>query len=349
VKEEIDLIEEVARVHGYDAIETRTATVVNFGTEPPPPDLAQSLRQYLQGAGFNEVIASSLQRSWVAELSGRQTVQVLNPVSLDMATLRTSLIPGALEVIRHNMNVNRRDFRFFEIGKTYERTGADPADLSSYREEEWLLLVLSGMKDPARHGGTNRPVDFFDLRGEVEALLAKFSLDKVRFVCYDSERPLSAENLGIEIHGTYAGLLGKVSKKISDRFDIGQEVYFCELKLGALAAGWPGERRFRALPRFPAVVRDLAFTVDVGLPYARLEEEIRRAGGDLLAGLELFDVFSGQQLGEGRKSLALTLTFQPLDHTLTDEEASDVVARIVESVRQSCGAELRASPGSRNG
>ena len=341
VQEEIDLIEEVARVHGYDKIATQTETRLDFGSVRAQADLRRELRSYLLGAGFNEVIACSLQSKELAGLEGERAVEVLNPVSTEMRALRTGLIPGALAVIRHNLNQNRRDFRFFEIGKAYRRTGENLESLEAFDEEERLLIVMSGMVGPAQYGVDHRSLDLLDLKGEVEALASKFSLDKVRFVCYDNGKPLSADNLSIEIHGTYGGYLGKVKKEILDRFDIGQEVFVCEVLLERLRQAWSGERRFSALPRFPSVTRDLAFVVTEDVRYGALEEVLREAGGSLVAGVTLFDVFTGQQVGPGKKSLAVTVVLQPRDRTLTDTEANAVVDRMVKAAGAACGAVLR--------
>jgi phenylalanyl-tRNA synthetase beta chain len=195
---------------------------------------------------------------------------------------------------------------------------------------------------PQQYGSEHRGLDFYDLKGEVQALLSKFCLDKYRFISYDTASALIEGALAVEINGSYAGLLGKIGKSIAERFDIDDAVFVCELRACALEASWMSEKKLNPLPRFPSVHRDLAFVVDSDMPHEVVARTIREAGGTLLANLVLFDLFQGDQVGAGKKSLAYSLEFQPLDRTLTDREIDAEVNRIVERVEEACKAKLRA-------
>ena len=342
--EEIDLIEEVARAYGYDKIETKTRTTVDFTKPLNTGSLQEGLRDYLIGAGFNEMLTYSLQEKAKGLMSGEKAVEVLNPVSEEASVLRTSLIPGGLTVVQHNRAHGMKDLRLFEIGNVFALKGEKPTDnLADFCEDERILIVLSGSVLPQQYGSEHRGVDFYDLKGEVQALLAKFCLDKYTFISYDTVSALIESALAVEINGTYAGLLGKIGKSIAERFDIDDAVFVCELRARALEQNWLSEKKVNPVPRFPSVHRDLAFVVDSDMQHEIVARTIREAGGTLLANLVLFDLYQGDQVGAGKKSLAYSLEYQPLDRTLTDHEIDAEVNRIVQSVEETCKAKLRAT------
>lgn len=341
--DEIDLIEEVARVYGYNRIEIKTESSVDFSSQVHGVSWEDEVRSYLIGQGFHEVLTNSLQNKAHATMSGEPAVEVLNPVSMDMEMLRTSLIPGALDVVKHNYNHGQQGLRLFEIGKTYRRnTEIDRESPEGYTEERRILLLVSGEFQPQQYGVTSRKCDIFDLKGEVEALLLKFFLDKYRLNYYNSDKPLSVNNIDIEIQDTYAGFVGMLKKEVAAKFDIEEAVLVSELSGDTFAKSWQTEKRFRALPRFPAVRRDLAFIVEKSLPQDAVEQALRESGGSLLSKVSLFDLYVGDQAGAERKSLAYTLEFQPTDRTLTDQEINTIVSRIVDHVQKKCRATLRA-------
>ncbi|MCX6144066.1 MAG: phenylalanine--tRNA ligase subunit beta, partial [Ignavibacteriales bacterium] len=342
--EEIDLIEEVARAFGYDNVETKTRTTVDFTKPLNTGSLQEGLRDYLIGAGFNEMLTYSLQDKAKGLMAGEKAVEVLNPVSAEASVLRTSLIPGALTVVQHNRAHGMTDLRLFEIGDVFALKGDKPTDsLVDFVEDERILILLSGSVVPQQYGSEHRRVDFYDLKGEVQALLSKFCLDKYRFISYDTASALIEGALAVEINGTYAGLLGKIGKSIAERFDIDDAVFVCELRACSLNGNWLSEKELKQLPRFPSVHRDLAFVVDSDMQHEIVARAIREAGGTLLANLVLFDLYQGDQVGAGKKSLAYSLEFQPLDRTLTDREIDAEVNRIVQRVEEACKAKLRAT------
>ena len=341
--EEIDLIEEVARVYGYDNIETKTRANVDFSKPILYMSPADEIRSYLIGAGFNEMLTDSLQDHESGHLLQKKAVEVLNPVSSDASVLRASLIPGALRVIQNNRFRGQNDVRLFEIGSVFEvRDERLRESLDGYSEEERLLLVLVGRVEAVHYALGDRKVDFLDLKGEVETLLRKFCLDKYRFISYDSGSALIDGGLAVEINGSYAGFLGKISKSVAERFEIEDDVYVCELKSAVVLGKLIAEKKFQTLPRFPSVRRDLAFVVDAAVPQERIEAVIRGTGGGLVAQVQLFDLYVGEQVGVGKKILAYALELQPLDRTLTDSEADELVGRIVRQVELACDAKLRS-------
>jgi phenylalanyl-tRNA synthetase beta chain len=341
--EEIDIIEEVARVYGYNNIETKTHAAIDFSSNIKTDALQDQMREFLIGSGFNEILAVGLQDEMTLALAGRPMVKAMNPVSAEMAVLRTSLVPTALRIVKHNKNHGIRDLRLFEIGNIHLLVSGKPTDvLDAYIEDERLLLVLSGSPVPAGYGNVPRDVDVLDLKGEVTALLSKFCLDNYRFIYYDNEESLCEPSISIEINGTYAGFFGRVRKQIAEKLGIDEVVFVCELKTRAVQDGWVRDRKFSPLPKFPGVIRDLAFTIDAALPQKSVEEVIREVGHPLCTNVVLFDMYSGQQTGAEKKSLAYSLEFQSSDHTLTDSEVDNALKKIIEAVQRRCNGVLRS-------
>jgi phenylalanyl-tRNA synthetase beta chain len=288
------------------------------------------------------MVANSLQDSATAALAGLPTIKMLNPVSVEMSTMRASLVPGALHTVRHNRNHGNKYLRLFEIGKIYTiKEGKNIESLDGFLEEDRLLVVMTGKPITVGTGVQPHETDVLDLKGEVEAFLAKVCLDKYRFIYYDSHNALTDSTISVEINGIEAGFLGRVKEDLANRFDIEDPVFVCELKLQRIAEGMQVERKYVPLPKFPAVTRDLAFIVDVSVTQLSLERIIRESGKPLLASVVLFDEYKDEKIGVERKSLAYALEFQSADHTLNDREIDDVVARIVEAARKECGAILR--------
>jgi phenylalanyl-tRNA synthetase beta chain len=342
ISEEIDLIEEVARVHGYNNIETQTRSAIDFSIPTAPARVADEARSHLIGAGWREIMAISLQPETVASLGGPAPIKVLNPVSAEMQALRTSMIPGTLDIVRLNLHRGNKDLRLFEIGKVYRRSSENLASVEDVVEEDRLMMAWAGVAAPVAFDRPSREVDLMDLRGEVDALLRRVCLDKYRFLPYRADNTLTESALSLEINGTYGGWFGEVRRDIAKRFEIEVPIFVGEIALPVLEQAWTRDRTFRPLPRFPHVVRDLAFVVERTMPQGDLEDLIRLTAGPLLESLVLFDAYQGAQTGGGRRSLAYSLAFRSPDHTLTDAEVDAHIRAIVDRARSVCGAELRS-------
>jgi phenylalanyl-tRNA synthetase beta chain len=344
LEREIDLVEEVARVHGYDRIETKMGTILKFPSKPRPIDRSDTIRDFLVGEGYLEIVTNSLQRKSIAALGGIPAVEILNPISEDMAALRTSLITGALDVIRHNINHGMKDLKLFEIGNVFRKGSASEKGpyFDAYVEEERILIVQTGLANAPGWDRTDRRADFFDLRGTTERLLLKISLDKFRFIYYSTTNTLTEFSVDIEFNGSYVGFLGKLKPDISMSFGVDQEVYIVELLVKPLRENYEGKPTFQSLPKYPPVLRDLAFVVDESVTAAELLESVRSSGGNLLKKIRLFDVYTGDQIERGKKSCAFSLEFLSPDRTLTEEEVEKATQQVIQYVGEKLGARLRS-------
>jgi phenylalanyl-tRNA synthetase beta chain len=344
IEREIDLIEEVARVYGYDNIESKTRISINVASSGSTADFHDEVRNYLVGSGFKEVVTNSMLPKETTSLFSNQLVEVLNPISNDMVSLRPSLLPGILGVIQHNQHHGVNDIKIYEIGNVFSMNNDAeiPKLVENYLEEERLILALTGRADPDSWDIPKRQWDFFDLKGEVETLFSKIFLDNYKFIYYSSHKAISEVELGVEIQSTYAGSLLKVSPTLLKRFDIEGDVFVCELDLGLLKRGQRTARKYTPLPKFPSVTRDIAVVVEKGISIGHLEEEIRRSGGDLLKQVRLFDVYEGERIEEGKKSVAFSLELLSLEQTLTEEAIEAVVRKITTNLNHKFQAVLRS-------
>jgi len=342
VDREIDLIEEVARAYGYNNIDEKTTASVNFLQPFPQEDDTETVRQALVALGVQEAISSSLQDLRTARLTGEAPIELLNAGSQEMSTLRTSLLPGLLQAVARNSNFGNSSVRLFEIGHVYSIDESfKPKTVENFLEVNRVCLVLTGMASPRHWSEKPRLVDPFDIKGEVQNLFAKIALDKSRFIYYSTSNSLAENAVAVEINGSYAGCFGEAKGNVLKMFGIDQPVFFAELDLRALTSS-KERRNYSLLPRFPRVRRDVAFIVDSNVPSERLEYAIRSASARFFQSVELFDVYQGERLPDGKKSLAYTLELMSLEKTLTDLEIEAEIRVIVQRVERDVGALLRA-------
>jgi phenylalanyl-tRNA synthetase beta chain len=341
--EEIDLIEEVARVYGYNNIPDKAASVVKLQSVLQSPDFTVELREWLVGSGYSEVVTNSMQDVTTAGITGDNFIQIANPISREMAALRTSMLPGLLGVIRHNIYHGSKNLRLFELGNVYrhEEKQGKTNPLETYVEEPRIVIAWSGSAEPEAWDKKPRNFDIFDVKGEIQSMAQKISLDNIKFIPYPTTDPLTQTGLRIEIHGCYAGLIGLVHKKILASFEIEENVYFAELLTEVFSNGRREGGKYNHLPKFPVVERDLALLLDGSIRHEDVVREIHRAGASFLKSVELFDSFSGDQIGKNKKSLAYRLQFMADDHTLTQEEIDRSVQTIIQQVTKTLNATIR--------
>lgn len=340
---EIDLIEEIARLFGYDNIEPKPSTSLVMLPDEKTERFAKYLRELMSGWGFNEMMSVSLtDEKGSAYRNPGTAIALMNPLGKESAYLRPTLLYGALNSVKLNFARSVKDLRFFEIGNIFYRvSGNDELAFQDVREEERLLVLITGRNLPEGYGNPSRPADMFDIKGVVEALLAKVCLDKYRFIYYDSKNSLNRTRVDIEIQGQSAGYFGSVEKEICERFDINENVFACEISLEALHRAWSPTIRFSEPSSFPPVTRDLAFIVQQNITNDAVVAAMKKTGIATLESVTLFDIFAGEKIGAGKKNMAYSLRFRSNERTLTDTEVDGLIERIVRSVQTECGAELR--------
>jgi phenylalanyl-tRNA synthetase beta chain len=344
-----DIVEELLRLYGYDRIPT-----AEMADSLPPqrnnPDLEQEerIKDILTGLGLQEIITYRLtsparENRLLAGDSApddRPYVTLTNPITVDRVAMRHSLLASALEIVASNGR-HQEHIALFEIGQVYlaSEAGSLPDELTR------LVVVMSGVRRPSHWTDQEppRPYDFFDLKGILEMLLAALQVGDVRFEAAQNPvfRPGRTARL---LAGERAlGLVGELHPLVGEAFDIPgeQPVLAAELQLENLLPLIPARHRVEPLPHYPAVREDIALVVDQTITAAEVTAAIRRSGGYLLADVTLFDLYEGEQIPAGKKSLAYHLTFQSASKTLTDKEVGKVRQRIIDQLSRQLGARLR--------
>ncbi len=342
ITQEIDLVEEVARLHGFSNIEDKMVSEITFGKKISTRGKSEKIQTWLEENGFNEILTNSLLDESLSSLFSSRVIKVLNPISAEQSTMRPSLIPGMLQTVFYNNNHGNKNLRLYEVGRVFQSDKINNAQIiKGYDEQNMLCICLSGQANELSWMQTNRKVDIFDMKGVMESLLSKITLDKFSFICYDAPNSLTEQTINIEINDTYAGYLGKVKEEILQQLKIETEVYVVEINLNILEQQPIKEKKYLSVSKFPPVTRDMAFVVDKQISAESILKNIKEPGGQLLKSVTIFDVFEGKTIGEGKKSIAFNVSFAA-ERTLTDDEVEKVFNNIIFNVTKTFNAVLRS-------
>ncbi len=339
VQREIDVIEDILRVYGYNNInftKKLNATVAN-SSRTEDYKVQNIIAAQLNSFGFHEMMANSLTTAeYVAlteTLSADQNVTMLNPLSSDLATMRQSLLFSALEAAAYNINRKNQDLKLFEFGKSYHKLP------SGHQENKHLTLLLTGNRQEEIWNAAQKPTDFFMFKGYVDSVLARLGIDKVKSGPVNSD--LFAEGMSYQVGTEVLVHLGTVRKNILKHFDIKQEVFFADFHWDAVLKLLSNKIKFADIPRYPEVRRDLALLVDEQVSFDSIYQIARQSEKSLLKEVQLFDVYTGANLPEGKKSYAVSFKLQDDSKTLTDEQIDKVMSKLQKNFATELGAVLR--------
>ena len=355
VRRDVDVIEDILRIYGYNnvAFDDRVQSTLSYRT---PTDRSQRLEslisEQLCGAGFHEIMNNSLTRR--ANYEGLTTmpadacVTLMNPLSADLNVMRQTLLFGGLQTIAHNINHKQRNLRFFEFGNCYTRRaeGASAeADrpLKGFEEEHRLGLWLSGTRTENSWLHADEQTSVYELKAYVENILRRLGVDEKKTVRRTFTNEIYSSGMTIETAaGRTLATFGIVDRRIARQADIDTEVSFAELSWTALMK----ETRqattvFSEIPKFPEVRRDLALLVDTAVTFAQIEQTAAETDRKLLRRVVLFDVYEGKNLPAGKKSYAVSFYLQDAERTLTDRRIDDLMAKLRRNLESKLGAQLR--------
>ena len=337
---EQDLIEELARIYGYEKLPSRVPAGSPSGDTVPEHIVAlRRLADTLMDRGYQEAITYTfVEPGLLAKVEPRvEPLPLLNPISMDLGVMRTTLLAGLFSTARHNLNRQADRLRLFETGLRFVPT--DAADVEGGLAQTPMIAgLLYGSAQPQNWEG-KRPVDFFDLKGDVEALLALSDADAFSFEPAEHPALHPGQTAALKRDGEIVGYLGRIHPRLAADLDLPGQLYAFELAQAPLQQGVLPS--FQSVSDQPRMRRDLAFVVEDSIPAGELIAAVRSTCDERLTGVNIFDIYQGDSIGENRKSLALGLTFQDRSRTLKDQEVNDLVDAVVSQLKQQFNAILR--------
>jgi phenylalanyl-tRNA synthetase beta chain len=339
---EEDLIEEVIRLYGYDRIPPSIPSSAGFAESAREmPDLLRTARDVMSGAGFYEAVNYSFIDGGLALSLGFAAVpvKVRNPISEDMAVMRTSLIPGLLSNARHNLRRQQRSVRLFEAGRVFvsSESGGLPIERVN------VAAVLCGKRGERTWAVTDADFDFFDMKGLVERLAGGLGVPEIEFSSAGLQPCLHPGRGAVVISGgAEAGFLGQLHPGMASSMDIPAKLFLFEIDLAVFTAPRRSDAVYAPYTDFPSVERDIAIVVGMGVSAGELVAAVKGLGIPEVASVSVFDIYTGAQIGGGMKNVALSITCRAPDRTLRDSEVEDMHARITAALSQKFGGALRA-------
>lgn len=335
---EEDLVEELGRIYGYNRLpETIPSALLKLKQVDESLVQEADLRRVLVSRGYQEAVSFSFIDPELHKLfdPAREAVALANPIASDLSVMRTSLLPGLVKTVRYNLNRQQSRVRLFETGQTFIREGEE------LKQENHIAGVITGSRFPEGWSGKAEPVDFYDIKGDLEALLelggaaAEFRFEKAS---HSAMHP--GQCAALVRNGEVIGHVGALHPNLSKQLGLDSGIFFFEAKLESVRQGKVTE--FKPLSKFPEVRRDLALIVKQEVAADSLSMVIRDVAGELLTDVRIFDVYAGKGIEEGHKSLALGLTLQHASRTLKDEEVNQLIDSVVSRLETDFAASLRS-------
>ena len=340
VTREIDVIEEILRVYGYNNIKIPSkvnATTAN-SSRTEEYKVQNIIANQLCSLGFNEMMANSLTTPDYVKLSENLkeelNVIMLNPLSSDLSAMRQSLLFSGLEAVSFNINRRRSDLKFFEFGKSYHKIP------SGHEENKHLTLLVTGNRQNESWTNTQSKSDFFLFKGYINTILSRLGLDK-KVTSLPFENDVFAEGLALAIGKEVIVEFGTVKKSVLKHFDIKQEVLYADFAWDKIQKYVSTKIKFTDIPKYPEVRRDLALLLDENVPFEKIYNIAKQTEKGLLKDVNLFDVYTGNNLPEGKKSYAVSFILQDDSKTLTDTQIDKIMSKLQGNFENQLGASLR--------
>ena len=343
-----DISEEIARIHGLDHIESHMPVLgMAQGRQFVVEDVKDSIQDYMVAVGMNEVMTYSFinqsafdKLQLAADDSRRNAIELLNPITDEFRVMRTTMAPSVLNAAAYNLARQHNKVAIFEVGRVYL-----PKELplkEQATEKSMLCAVISGKCNDLNWCTCRDNVDFYDMKGVVEGLMAKLMLNDYKLVHYAVPYLHPGKSCAVEVDGKIIGWFGELHPLAQEAFGLPQEAYILEMEVEPLVAAAIAVPKYKHLAKYPSMSRDIAVVVPLEVTNAELEAVIREHAGELLIGVKVFDIYTGKQVAEGCKSMAFNLTYQAADRTLTDAEVDASMKTVIAKVAEEYKAELRA-------
>ncbi len=339
VQREVDVIEEILRVYGYNNIDFTKKLNATVSNSPRTEDykVQNIIANQLNSLGFHEMMANSLTTPDYLKLSEQlkeeNNVTILNPLSNDLSVMRQSMLFSGLEALSYNINRRNSDLKLFEFGKSYQKL------LSGYNEKKHLTLFTTGNRIAESWTTPQKPSDFFLFKGYVSSILQRLALHKTQNVPFKND--IFAEGIAFALGNDILVEMGTVKKSILKHFDIKQEVFYAEFNWDLILKLINNKVKFSAIAKYPEVRRDFALLLDNNIAFESIYNIALQTEKSLLKDINLFDVYEGKKLPEGKKSYAVSFTIQDTTKTLTDVQIDKIMGKLQSNFENQLGAQLR--------
>lgn len=343
-----DISEEIARMHGYDYIESHQPELkITQGSQSVLDDVKDAVQDYMAAAGLNEMMTYSFIKATAfdkmllpADDSRRSCIELLNPITDAFSVMRTTMIPSALQTASFNLRNHNDSVALFEVGRIF-LPKALPL-MEDAEERPVLTAVISGKREPLNWCAAKENVDFYDMKGLVEGLLAALQVQDYTLVRSAAPYLHPGKSCDIVLNGQVIGSFGEVHPTAQENFELDQTTYVLEMAVEPLVASAAAVPKYQHLPKYPAMSRDIAVVVPLEVSNEEIEAVIRANAGELLRTVRVFDIYTGKQVAAGCKSMAFNLTYQADDRTLTDAEVDASMKQVIAQVAEAYKAKLRA-------
>lgn len=352
VRRDVDVIEDILRIYGYNNVQPGMSlqSAISYVNKPDSTTLQNKVSDHLTGAGFNEILNNSLTRiSYYNNLNSypvEQAVKIMNPLGSELSVMRQTLLFGGLESIARNRNHRRTNLKFYEFGACYhyhsEKAGGEKP-LSAYSEEFHLGIWMCGNRGEISWTDSERKVTFFDLKGHVINCLTRLGILAGQYTIESYQSDIYNQAIAcVTRGGKVLAHMGIISKKLLKQFDIDTDVFYADIE-------WPlvlkllknSKTTYQDIPKFPEVKRDLALLLDKSVTFQQIENIAFEVERKLLKKVVLFDVYEGKNLEPGKISYAVNFTLQDAEKTLQDKQIDNVMQRLIKAFQDKLGATIR--------
>lgn len=344
ISEEIDLIEEIARMYNYDNISpdlsSKFPSNIDLPKEFTKPETRDNIRTFFIQRGFNEILTYSFMDKPRAKVFTEHPIEIANPLGEDFSVMRPAMMPAMIRTIEHNLRHGQTMLQLFDIGKTFHKSNSSQF-IKGIEEQEHLCFAVSGIAQPEHWSRKSKETDFYDAKGIVEDFLSVLNITTAMLKAHNPIGIFSSNALDLWVNGKVIGTIGEIFEDYRLSYGIESSVFSAEINLTELYRTKTIDKKYQPVAQFPAVKRDVAFVVDSSIEVNTIQKSLKKTGGMLLQSIRVFDVFEGKSLGEGKKSIAFSLTFQSIERTLIEQEVNEAVSAMIAEVERAAGGKLR--------
>ncbi|MFN8436687.1 MAG: phenylalanine--tRNA ligase subunit beta [Cytophagales bacterium] len=348
VTREADIAEDILRIVGFDKISLSPYLGTEFladHDENSRDHVYEQIGDLLSANGFYEVVTNSLTKPeyWAKlnEINSEENVEILNKLSEELGVMRQTLLFSGLEVISHNINRRQKDVKIFDLGKIYKKLSANEKDINGtgYSEKYSLGIFLTGNKYAESWMAKSETVSFYDALAPVQAVFERFNVKNLKLTPISNG--IYAQGVEIFANGKVLAKVGAVQANILKKMDIKQAVWFADIDIDTLLKIYRKEYKFAEVPKFPEVRRDLSLVLDKKVSFAEVKEVALKTDKELIKNVNIFDVYEGDKIEDGKKSYSVSFAMQHADRTLTDEEINKVFNNLITNFESKLGAVIR--------